>query len=128
MPEKDVLILTIDGETPSKKNSRITLATGKSIPGDAYRRWHAGAMLQVRSQLAKRSWQEPLSVPVSVFVVFTHGDYRRRDGDNGLNSIMDLLVDCEVIEDDKWTIVTNTHISHAYDKGHPRCTVVIKTD
>ena len=128
MIEDDVLVLTIDGETPSKKNSRITLANGKSIPGAAYRRWHAGAMLQVRSQLARRNWKEPLSVPVSVFVAFTHGDYRRRDGDNGLNSIMDLLVDCEVIEDDKWTIVTNTHISHTYDRGNPRCTVVIKTD
>lgn len=113
----------IKGETPAKKNSRINLKNGVSIPSKRYSAWHSDAMMQLHSQVRP---SEPISNPLLIHLVFTHGDLRRRDSDNGCSSIMDLLVDAKIIEDDNWQIVRDIAITNKYEKGNPQCVITIQ--
>ena len=110
------------GETPSKKNSRITLKNGMNIPSKCYRNWHKDAELQIKKQAIP---EKPIDSPVVVYLEFVHGDRRRRDSDNGTSSIMDLLQDCKVISDDNWQIIQTIIVTNKYDKGNAACFVTI---
>ena len=113
--------IVIQGETPSKKNSRINTRSGRSFPNPRYTEWHNFAILQVRSQL--QGWKAP--DPCSIEITFFHGDKRRRDGDNGLSSIMDMLKDNGTIVDDCWEHVPHEDVWNEFDKGNPRCEIEI---
>lgn len=115
------------GETPAKKNSRIVLKNGRNIPSKNYQQWHEGAMLQLFSQkqIVKCGI---ISKPCTIRLSFMHGDLRRRDSDNGCSSIMDLLVDCGILEDDNWQIVQNIQIKNSYEKDNAFCIVEIEVD
>lgn len=113
---------TIPLETPAKKNSRITLKNGMTIPSKRYREWHKSASAVLNSC---RKPIEPLDTPLRVLLRFTHGDLRRRDSDNGTSSIMDLLVDCKILADDNWQIVRQIRVQNDFLKGEPGCEIVI---
>lgn len=126
--EDSMLRLTITGETPAKKNSRIVLKGGRNIPGARYRKWHAQAMSEIESQLLllkKEALNFPIEREIRIRLTFWHGDKRRRDSDNGASSVLDLLTDCGVIKDDKWQIVRLLEIRNFHEKGKPRCLVEI---
>lgn len=110
------------GETPSKKNSRITLKNGMTIPSKYYQTWHKEAAVQVYNQTLP---EKPIDSPIVVYLDFVHGDKRRRDSDNGTSSIMDLLQDCNVIQDDNWQIIKTIIITNRYDKGKAACFITI---
>lgn len=112
----------IEGETPAKKNSRITLPNGRTIPSKNYRAWHKSALLQIEAMAIGR---EVISYPVAISLNFIHGDLRRRDSDNGTSSILDLLVDAGILADDNWQIVRILNVYNQYDKGHARCEIMI---
>jgi Holliday junction resolvase RusA-like endonuclease len=57
--------------------------------------------------------------PFALYLEFTHGDRVRRDSDNGVSSILDLLVDCGVLQDDNWMVVSKIVTTNLYDKGNP---------
>lgn len=116
------MTVTVSGEVPAKKNSRLwNTKTKFSFPNKRYTEWHGIAMLEVLSQL--KGWKAP--VPCSITVTFIHGDRIRRDGDNGLSSVMDMLKDAGVIIDDCWKYVAHEEVWHDYDKGKPRCVIEI---
>lgn len=119
-------IFKIQGETPAKKNSRITLPNGRTIPSKKYREWHEIAAVQILAQKGSQRLSEALQRVLRLEVMFYHGDMRKRDCDNGLSSICDLLVDCGVLADDNWKIVRDVIVSNAYDKNNARAIVVIK--
>lgn len=113
---------TLQGETPSKKNSRImNTKTKRSFPNPRYVEWHDLAIAQMRSQI--HGYKAP--IPCSITITFIHGDKRRRDSDNGVSSIMDMLKDAGVIIDDCWEYVPHEESWNDYDKGKPRCIVEI---
>ena len=112
----------IEGETPAKKNSRITLPNGRTIPSKNYRAWHKSALLQVEVMAIGH---EAISYPVAISLSFYHGDLRRRDSDNGTSSILDLLVDAGILADDNWQIVRILNVYNQSDKGHARCEIMI---
>ena len=123
-----MLRLTITGETPAKKNSRVVLRGGRNIPGARYRKWHAQAAREIESQLLLTGSGEaefPIESEVRIKLTFWHGDNRRRDSDNGASSVLDLLTDCGVIRDDKWQIVRILETRNFLDKGNPRCVIEI---
>ena len=117
--------LIIKGETPSKKNSKILTRTGRLIPGKKYQEWHRDAMVQVQDQM-KLLEHIPLNSEVIIHLDFIHGDQRRRDSDNGTSSILDLLVDAKILEDDKWQIVRELHVTNEYEKNEPMCIIAIE--
>ena len=113
---------TIIGETPAKKNSRITLRNGCTIPSKNFQKWHKIALAELEMQ---EKPSEPLDCPCRVFLRFIHGDLRRRDSDNGTSSIMDLLVDAGILYDDNWQIVRQIKVQNEYIKNEARCEVII---
>ena len=81
-----------DGEVVPKKNSRITLKNGRTIPSKKYQEWHEFAMLELNYQKTQITKQkEPLNQPLKIFFTFTHADNRRRDSDNQVSSVLDVL-------------------------------------
>lgn len=116
------------GETPSKKNVNKFNCKTKRVYKDAhYERWHEDAMLQLNGQKCRTlPMPYPIDYPVRVILTFTHGDNVRRDSDNQTASIMDLLQDAEVLEDDRWQIVREIHIKNDYEKNEARCLIEIE--
>lgn len=119
-------LLEIGGETPAKKNSRINLRSGRSIPSRRYMEWHGHAELEARKAMAEQGFSEPFRNPVKVSMEFHHSDMRRRDSDNQASSILDVLVDCGILEDDSWRIVTSISVLNAYTAGEAGCLVKVE--
>ena len=119
---QEVFYFELDGETPAKKNSRITLPNGRTIPSKKFQDWHKASMVQLSLQ---RKPIKPIDVPVAITLSFYHGDLRRRDSDNGTSSIMDLLVDAKILSDDNWQIVRQIDVFNYYEKNRARCRVTI---
>ena len=117
----------IMGETPSKKNSKIRTKSGYMIPSKAHQKWHTDAMVQLNSQLAMIKPRILLiETPVIISIDFYHGDYVRRDSDNQVSSLMDLLQDAGVLCDDNWQIVRQIHVRNYYEKREARCLIEIE--
>lgn len=121
------MIFYIDGEVPSKKNAnKFNTKTCRVYKTKHYQQWHDVARLQVQSQMQKQNISSPINEPVKLSVIFVHGDLARRDSDNATSSILDLLMDCKIIEDDNWKIIRELHIRNGYVKGQARCKVEIE--
>lgn len=123
------MTLTLHSETPAKKNSRITLPNGRTIPSKQYRSWHGGAMSEIELQMmCKRGEQMkiPIDYPISITISFTHGDLRRRDSDNSVSSILDLLQDCGILADDNWQIVREINVRNQYMKNEAGAVIEIE--
>ena len=113
--------MIIQGETPSKKNSRINTRYGRSFPSKKYSEWHRNASTQILLQAKDVNICEPIKITME----FTHGDLRRRDSDNGCSSILDLLVDNGILQDDNWQIVQEISIKNNYKKNSSFCKITI---
>lgn len=120
----DIIIMkyTIIGETPAKKNSRITLPNGRTIPSKRFREWHKVAFAEMQSQEIPKT---PIDKEVAITLLFVHGDKHRRDSDNGTTSILDLLVDVGVLKDDNWEIVKEIRVVNQYEKNSAKCHIYI---
>ena len=113
-------IITLHGRIPSKKNSKIMVCRGKFpmlLPSQKYTEWHKDATSQLsgRCDIIKSN---------KLKLTFYPPDKRPADLSNKTESIMDLLVDCGLIEDDNWYIVSElTLIFGGTDKENPRCEI-----
>lgn len=118
----------IEGETPAKKNSRLTLKNGRTIPGKKFREWHESAMAQIFEQKIRYKASGkvfPVETKSCVSVIFYHADKRRRDSDNALSSVLDALVDGGIFVDDSWQIVERLEVDNRLDKK-AFCTICIE--
>lgn len=111
------IVIQMDFETPSKKNSKVmNTKTHRIFPSPKYAIWHRQAMAALGGRATT-----PLRGPLKIAVEFGHKDRLRRDSDNQLSSILDLLQDAGIISDDRWTevpkiTVTAKKTSFAYAK------------
>lgn len=117
------ICFSISGETPAKKNSRITLPNGRTIPSKRYRDWHSAALFQLEEQW-KDMKREMFNGEIRVYLHFYHADNRRRDSDNGVSSIFDTLQDAGIISDDRWQIIKEFSVKN-YKADFPRCEIKI---
>ena len=88
----------IEGDTPSKKNSRqLFYKKGRmiNIPSQRYKDWHEQALAQVKGYPL-------LTPPYQIYLTFWMPTNRRTDLDNKVASVLDLLQDAGIIEDDCW--------------------------
>lgn len=99
------MYFVLNGETPSKKNSRISLRNGKTIPSKQYKEWHKDAVFQLERQKMYSDCHFPIDTGVYITLIFYHADNRRRDSDNGTSSIFDTLQDANILTDDRWQII-----------------------
>ena len=121
------MTIMIDGETPSKKNSRINTRIGRSFPNARYQKWHEQAVGSILLQIAERKISRIADEgSLRLTATFFHGDMKRRDSDNQLSSVLDTLVDAGILRDDSWKVLPEKHIYDRYDKGNARCVVELE--
>jgi Holliday junction resolvase RusA-like endonuclease len=97
---------TICGRVPSKKNSKRIIRSRKTqktalIGSERYLEWSKSAVWHLMQQ---RAGAETIKQCQSVTLTATMPDRRRRDLTNLAESIMDALVDAQIIADDCWTV------------------------
>jgi hypothetical protein len=130
LSRKAKMRFTIIGETPSKKNQRLTFynprakrkdgGRGKviNIPSKRYTDWHK----QAEKYIPKKQIPDIEGITLE----FWFKTNRVTDLTNKAESIMDLMVDCGLILDDTWQITgIVTLIPKGIDKTNPRCRVTI---
>ena len=122
--QSNTLSIIIKGRIPSKKNSRLLFVRGgrlMNIPSKAYSVWHKDASEQILD--SKDHLVEDIDF---IELDFYAPDRRGSDLTNKAESIMDLLVDNGIIEDDNWWIVNRLVMNfRGVDKSNPRCNVYI---
>lgn len=106
--------LVLEGNVPSKKNSRARTATGISVPNNKFVQWQNDALKQVRMQTRQRFYK-----PVRVEIIVYFGTMARADLDNRVTSILDMLVEALVLLDDKWQSVPQIEAQAEYRKREP---------
>jgi Holliday junction resolvase RusA-like endonuclease len=115
--------ITINGRTPSKKNSRnIFVRFGKlfNIPSKSYSEWH--------KESSKHLPKKPRGIEkvYSIKLEFWAPDKRKADISNKTESILDLFVDNGILKDDNWWIIDRMIlVFHGLDRENPRCEVTI---
>lgn len=109
-----IVELTLEGNVPSKKNSRINTRSGVSFPSKNFTEWQQSALQQTRLQTRARLFK-----PVSIEIIIYFGTNGRADLDNRITSILDMLVDALVLRDDKWQDVPRLCAEAVYRKGKP---------
>lgn len=115
------MIITIKGRIPAKKNSRINTRSGRSFPSTKYTEWHKDASFQIKGT-------EKIPNGSFIFMHFYLPDNRRTDLSNKAESVMDLLVDNGVIEDDCWQVIPKLALEGIkVDKENPRVEIYITT-
>ena len=117
----DRIQLIIKGRIPSKKNSRMIFCRGKrpmSIPNKRYVAWHKEAEAQL---LGTR----PIKANKMTLTLYAP-DKHKGDLTNKAESVMDLLVDMKIIEDDNWFVIDDLHlIFGGVDREDPRVEIII---
>ena len=112
---KNKLVIFVAGRIPSKKNSKQIVGRGKFvrlIASQAYLSWKKQVSEQVQSQLTTNF----LGKSVKVDITINFPDNRRADLTNKAESLMDMLVDEKVIDDDKWQIASVVNLTGELDK------------
>jgi len=125
--EPDSMInLVVHGNTPSKKNQRISLVIkGRAIniPSNKYREWHKQALGQLKMALKGSPRLEKVR---AVHLCFYSENKRKFDLSNKAESIMDLLVDAKVLLDDNYEVVPELCLTYGgVSKEYPRCEITI---
>lgn len=123
----NVIELTFEGRIPSKKNSRnifVDRRTGaiRNIPSKTYAEWRDRNLMELVNQMP-----EPLGIVDEVQMEFYMPDNRKTDLTNKAESVMDLLVDAKILEDDCWQVVNKLFLMCVgVDKKKPRVKVWVK--
>jgi Holliday junction resolvase RusA-like endonuclease len=114
----------IEGRIIAKKNSRRTIKSGRSLPSKKYEEWHKEASFQL---LLQRAVKFPVQNDLFIKILFFFPDNRKTDLSNKAESVMDLLVDCGVLDDDNWKVVGSLYLrSIGVDKKNPRAEIYIE--
>lgn len=112
-------MITIKGRVPSKKNSKQIVCRGKYpmlLPSKQYTEWHKDAVIQLNGVQKIKSKK--------IEITFFAPDARKFDLTNKAESILDLFVDCGIIEDDNYTIIKEVNLKFGgIDKLNPRAEI-----
>ena len=116
---------TIQGRVPSKKNSRRAIyVKGRTImiANKKYAEWHKDASAQLVAMRVGKAEGK-----LAITILLYPPDRVKGDLSNKAESVMDLLVDCGVIEDDNWFVVDELILRFGgIDKVNPRAEVTIE--
>lgn len=117
--------ITITGDVPSKKNSKqIIYVRGRPliIPSKNHKQWHTQAISQLYGI-------KPVARQIDcIELIFYPSTKRKFDLTNKAESIMDLLVDARIIEDDNYTVLPKVILQiGSQDKLNPRCEIYVDT-
>lgn len=120
-----MLSLVIPGPIPSKKNSKnIFVKNGRTfvLSSKSHSEWH-----RIASQSLKITPRNVENVKLVLCTIYGK-DRRVFDLSNKFESIADLLVDCGIISDDNYEILSKVFIEYGgIDKENPRAEVTLFT-
>lgn len=114
---------TIRGRIPSKKNNRRNFGR-TSLPSLRFGEWkqEAGVQLLKYKDLNIQNISE-------IQMDFYFPDNKRTDLDNKSSSVLDILVDMGIIEDDRWQITGRIMLyPMGIAKKNPRVEIFIKAE
>ena len=115
------MTLTLLGNVPAKKNSKRLISRGGRrffVPSQLHEDWHTEQLWKLTS--VKERFQR-----AKVSVVFYFPDRRRKDLSNALESVLDLLVDAEILADDSWEHLPEVHVRFGGVDKRPRAEVEV---
>lgn len=122
------------GNIPSKKNSKRIISRnryGQSLQrpmllaSENFMYWHVDASYQLKAQQRPVDPIKKCAICITIFAE----SKRAADLTNKAESIMDLLVDMGILEDDNWFIVGDIHlIFGGVDNQNPRAVIEINTN
>lgn len=99
----------LSGEVVSKKNNnRFNRATGQVYKSKNFCKWHSKAtaeLLQQKQQKYSGEFLHGLAKTTCITFEFRHNGKARRDSDNQVTSVLDLLVECGILIDDNIFVV-----------------------
>lgn len=104
--------LVFRGTIPSKKNSRINLKSGVSIPNNKFVQWQDEQIIELRRQSRHRFFN-----PVSLEVIIYFATIGKADIDNKVTSLLDMFTEALLIPDDKWQNVPIMTVQAEYRAG-----------
>lgn len=116
------------GRVPSKKNQRHVKWSRRKrhsviVPSDNYLQWQEQATLQILSQSCRKHSDAVAGIEMSFWLP----DNIKTDLTNKAESVMDLLVDTEILKDDSWQYVPCVILTaEGIDREHPRVHIWIK--
>lgn len=118
------VVIVIKGRIPSKKNStRRVIARGRTftIPSEQHQQWHREKSFELMEKhIGKIDNIERVQITIYA------PDKRKADLTNKAESIMDLLADNNIIEDDNWFVCPDVHLLFGgIDKENPRARIEI---
>jgi len=120
--------IVIKGRIPSKKNSRCLFVRGGklfNIPSKKYAEWHKEAL----NQLPEQEIEKSISKIELIALRFYAPDKRKTDLTNKAESILDLLVDAGILEDDNWFQIGKVFLYfEGVDRKNPRCEIEIRRE
>lgn len=123
LEEKEKLKITIKGIIPSKKNSKRIVGWGKKarlITDPKIQKWSNDVQKSLIG-LPK------ILGPVKLEVIIYNPDLRKRDLDNQLCTINDIIKDI-LIEEDDGKVLQDIHIRWGgVDKENPRAEIIISS-
>lgn len=108
--------IILAGRIPSKKNSkRVFKNHGRTIVASSrnHEIWHRQALFELKEQKIRK-----MEAPICVTMRFVFPDNRKSDLTNKAESVMDLLVDAGILEDDNVNVCPKVILEFAgVDKG-----------
>jgi crossover junction endodeoxyribonuclease RusA len=118
--------LIIPGIPRAKKNNKRIFKRGHRtivLPSKKYENW----VDTISYELKQRKPKEPFN-EISLEYIFYVPDKRRRDVDNLVSGVLDILVDLEFLKDDDWKTITEQHVHPVeIDKENPHSEVLFRT-
>lgn len=119
--------IVIEGRIPSKKNAKVSIVRNGRlfiIPNNQFRKWHEKAVFDLKAKGIKL-----ITGIKYIEIVLYAPDKRRSDLTNKVESLMDLLVDVNILEDDNWFIVDDLRLKFGgVDRENPRAEIFIYHD
>ena len=115
--------ITITGDGPSKKNNKVKVySRGQEfwVPNAIHESWHRQAIKQLTGIKTQTAFKQ-------IDLTFYPQTKRKSDLTNRAESIMDLLVDGGVLEDDNWFICPEIRLHFGgVEPKNPRVEIEIK--
>lgn len=104
---KIVFQIKVEGNVPSKKNARNIFfhkQTGRlmNLPQKNYLDWHSNSSIWLKTAPNLKKITEPISF---ILIKISANSRRKYDLTNKAESVMDLLVDNQIIEDDNSDVI-----------------------
>ncbi len=120
--------LTISGDCPSKKNNKRIVTnrkTGKPfiISSERHNTWESTALVELKQQF---EGCKVTDYPIGITAIFYNGSKRRKDLDNQISSVLDVMVKAGVIEDDNVNFIDSIQLQYGgVDKEAPRVEIFL---